>query len=526
MMNINTTAINFEPVQDKDTQTEPQTSPQSAIFWTVTTSANSKAPPKPIPCWDCIRNELIEMGFRTYWAEGIDVGAPEFVRVTDNILDPFDAKGILNNFFRTHIEPMKGLQVIVGESGKTFEFPAEQLRESFLRVQGNNFAPSQLCSLPPLENEILKDTRTSAFFMFKNKIVEVTAGRRRELEYKDLGSRCVWRSRIMKRDFIKPGDTKRSHFEQFLLNVTNGIPERMAAFTSAIGYMLHNYTKQSEAKAVWLTDEQTADKDAPEGRTGKGTIAKAIKELRSQYYRNGKAYKPNSEFYFGGITRATQFIYLDDPNELFNFESLFSVLTEGWTVQRKHREDLSIPAEESPKLLIAANSNYQPNLRGNSNKDRLHVLTLSNYYSSRLTEGTGRPIIDEHGCEFYTDWDPDEWARFYSFMLNCVSNYLKDRLQPYACPSLIANQLIRQTSREFVEWVGDPELDDGGQLDDGAERSGADLLTSYKGASGDDKQIQRTFNRWLGLFAEITGLQVKKRKGNGRQYFTFTKKSA
>lgn len=521
MNSIDTTAVNFEPVQDKDTQTEPLTPKQTAKFWTVT---QGKGPAKVTPCWDCIRTELIEMGFRTYWPEGIDVGAPEFVRVTENILDPFDSKGILNNFVRTHIEPMKGPQIIEIEGGDTLTFPAEQLRESFLRVQGNNFAPSQLYSLPPLENEILKDTRTSAFFMFRNKIVEVTAGRRRELDYKDLGSRCVWRSRIMKRDFTQPRDNKQSHFEQFLLNVTNGIPARMAAFTSAIGYILHNYTPQSEAKAVWLTDEQTADKDAPEGRTGKGTIAKAIKELRSQYYRNGKAYKPNSEFFFGGVTRATQVIYLDDPNELFNFESLFSVLTEGWTVQRKHREDLSIPAEESPKLLIAANSNYQPNLRGNSNKDRLHILTLSNFYSSRLTEGTGRPIIDVHGGEFYTDWDPDEWARFYSFMLTCVSYYLKNRLQPYACPSLIANQLIRQTSREFVEWVNDPELDDGGSLDDGIERKASDLFTNYKAASGDDKQTQRTFNRWLGLYAEICGLQMKKRKGNGTQYFTFIKK--
>lgn len=510
--NTNKVTSNF----DSSNYTEQ---PKLAEFWTV---VKGKGTPKAQPSWTCIRDKLIEMGFRTYWPAGMYKGTPEFIHLQGNILHPIEAYGIKNMFVSSYIDTMEGIMKIELEDSDPVTFESNELKESFLRVFGNNFAVGQLHSLPPFMGKILRDTRTSAFFLFNNVIVEAQAGRLRELNYSDLGDRYVWSTQVIKRDFVAPQQPlKISEFERFLINISNNIPARMAAFVSAIGYQLHNFIKQSEAKVIWITDEAITDKDSPQGRNGKGIIEKGVAELRNVHYRDGKAYHPTNGFFWQGITHSTQVVWIDDPNELFDFEKLFSVAVEGWVVPRKHREDLTLSLEESPKIYIA--SNQPPKLRGSSYYGRLHVLTASSFYSDRLNEGTGRPIVDFHGCEFFTEWDENEWSLFYSFMLKCVCIYLKDGLKSYHCPSLIKNQLIRQTSQEFTDWTVDTCLSDGGILDDGTERTSADLLENYKSVSGDEKLTTRTFNRWLKIYADLNKLKIIDRKSSGKKYMFFKK---
>jgi len=521
MKSINTTAYYSETDDDKVKQVSTVDTSSTAKIWSVKVA--NKGTATPLPCWDCIRDELIEMGFRTFWPDGI-TGKLEFVRVQNNILDTFEPEGIKNLFVEEHIDTMKGECKIEDEDGVYHTFPAEQLKELFWRVMGNNFATSQLASLPTLTDEILKDTRQRAYYAFKNCLIEVTATKITPIAYESLEGQCVWRAQIKDHDFVSPKERKASMFEEFLKNVAGHIPKRIEAFRSGLGYLLHNYTPATVTKWVWAIDEVTANKDAPQGRTGKGIFGNAVKQLRSTIVPDGKKYKAGSEFFWQDVTKATQVLWIDDINKEFDFDTMYSSTTEGLRIQRKFKSTLTLTREESPKGLIT--SNIQLNLRGTSNSDRLHVLTFSNFYSSRLKLGTGQPVKDVHGAEFFSEeWDPDEWARFYVFMIQCVQFYLKSGLQRYDCPSIKKNQLIACTNPEFQEWVTDPDLFDKGRIEDGIPRIDKDLLNSYIAASGDEKMTQRTFNRYLRNYADVNEFIFEKIKTNGTNKIKITQNS-
>jgi len=52
----------------------------------------------------------------------------------------------------------------------------------------------------------------------------------------------------------------------------------------------------------------------------------------------------------------------------FNFEKLYSIITDAITIEKKNRDEFSIPFENAPKILIT--TNYTIQVDGTSGEDR------------------------------------------------------------------------------------------------------------------------------------------------------------
>lgn len=131
----------------------------------------------------------------------------------------------------------------------------------------------------------------------------------------------------------------------------------------------------------------------------------------------------------------------------FNFESLFSLITEGITLEYKGQDAISIPVEQSPKILIT--TNYTIGGVGGSFERRKFEVEMSSYFSYKHTP------LDEFGHMLFTDWDNKEWLRFDNFMINCVQYYLQNGLVKHEFNNLEVRKFIKETSFEFYEWSQD-----------------------------------------------------------------------
>src|SRR5690606_8997682 len=90
-------------------------------------------------------------------------------------------------------------------------------------------------------------------------------------------------------------------------------------------------------------------------------------------------------------------------------------------VERKRQAAFEIPFERSPKVLISSN-HYVKGPGGSSDRRRRCEFELANYYSEKFTPE------DDFGNLFFSQWDEDEWNRFYFFMMDSVQIFLKHGL--------------------------------------------------------------------------------------------------
>ena len=399
--------------------------------------------------------------------------------------------------------------------------------EIYNRQQHLTINTKGLEGLATHDHPLLRDTPTTCYVPYQNGIVEVTAGSVRVLPYSFLHECCVWKSQVLNRSYDPSAEGRNSHFARFLLNVTNGETDRLQAFRSAIGYLIHHYGNPAEGQAVICYDEEITDARKPEGGTGKGLFGNAIRQIRPIAVLDGKKFDPNDRFCFQQVNQDTAVVWIDDPvvshpkpERRFTLERFFSLLTEGWAVEKKHEHAFRIPASEGPKLLIS--SNVVMSNEGSSNIRRQFIIEFSNYYKQQIRVGNEKPIQAEHGCIFFTDdWDAAEWQRFDQYMIDCVKDYLQNGLQSYTLHSADQNRLRQIAGEEFYEWVTGYE---GEGLTTGREYNRDELFRDYKAFAGlaESMPVTRGFTDNINRYAKSKGWKYE--RGKGQRAITFTLK--
>ena len=394
----------------------------------------------------------------------------------------------------------------------------EKLRETYLNQHHLIFNDNFLEHLPTHTKPILRDTKDEAFFCFKNKIIQISEEGIQSIEYSNISNMCIWRTQIIDHDFHYVDNNYKCHFGKFITNVCSDEEDRRAAFHSAIGYLLHNYSHPSRGQAVIAYDEDITDLKSPMGGTGKGLFANAIKQLRNVAKIDGKKFDSRDKFKYQDIDVSTQVVWLDDVKPELGFETFNSVLTDGWSVEKKYKDQFFIKPEDSPKMIICSNAILNGN--GTTHKRRQYIIEFSNHYSKQIKIGNEEPIINEHGCTFFDkeDWDANEWQMFFSYMIDCVREYFEYGLQVYEYKSLNKNKLMQSTSEEFCIWVeaqgfviGQPYI---------TKEKFDDFKSTYYGADSDFKQ--RGFTNWLKKYAESKGWKYAAKSNNCIQYFGFS----
>lgn len=449
--------------------------------------------------------------------------SPFFIQAKGCIIEPVEIGYMLDTFRERYISNVK--DVNINYQGVEQRFTAEALTEKFNQQFNNVFNEKTLRGLPIHDKPILKDTPESAFFFFRNGIIEVRANGLNLMGYNSVTDKAIWRGRMIPHDYKAKAEPN-GHWERFIKNVSvaESQPERFNSFRSAIGYLLHNYYSSSMGQAVLCYDEKPARKGSPEGGSGKGLFVKGLQNLRRTDVIDGKAIKPDDKFMWQQITRQTQIVSIDDPKETFQFDSLFSALTEGWSIEYKHQPKIYIPPEDCPKVCIPSNTAITR--EGTSNKRRQFIIEFSDYYSKRIIDGTEEPIKNEHGRIFFgrTDndnWSAKDWQQFFSFQLACVGYYLAIGLKGYKTRNVELNQLLQGTNEDFVEWIQAKKIKPDTPYN--KQVYFEDFKKTYYG--DESKLQQKTFTGWLKKWAGLYGYIFEQPRSNGVSYFQIRLKS-
>jgi hypothetical protein len=449
-----------------------------------------------------------------YFKREISKNSHLFILEKGNIIEQISSekiKDVISDYFITLPK------VIEFEfKGVKYHTPRETLRNIYLKQQHNVINDNWLTNLNYHDKIVLRDTKKEAFFAFKNGLVEVTKNEIKIKSYSNQSDLCVWNDQIIDFHFeeiCKPNRV--GEFEKFINNVCNQNEGRVNALRSAIGYLLHNYNTPSKGQAVIIYDEELTTGEKPMGGTGKGVIANALKIMRSTAKIDGKNFKSDDRFKWSNINPSTQIVWIDETNKKFNFDILFSCLTDGWQIEAKYKNKFDIPVKDSPKVLICSNIIVEN--KGASNLRRQFTVELSDYYSKRLVNGTETPISDEHGGDLFSEeWDFDEWNLFYWFMLDCVKYYLKNGLCDYERINVERNWLIQKTCEEFVEYIhtNPPRTNDNFFI----KKIFDDFKSNYQ--TIDEHLAQRTFTNWLKDYCESKKYKLEKTgKSNGEPVY-------
>jgi hypothetical protein len=407
--------LELEVIESVLNKVEEENSKQ--IFW----AKNDKGAIKIIHI--LFKQFLEDNGFYKYCPEGSKNYV--FVKVTNNLIDHTSEKEI-KDFVLQHLLELDDVTVYNYFADNTRFF-----KEEFLSM------------LSTIDIYFIADAKDAAYLYYKNCAVKITTKGVTSIDYLDLGG-YVWKDHVIDRVFTPCPVTERCDFKKFVNNINGGDDGRMHSMESTLGFLMHGYKNLSFCPAVILNDEVISDN--PEGGTGKGLLMSALSQMKKLVVIDGKSFTFERSFAYQLVSADTQILCFDDVKKHFDFERLFSVVTEGLTLEKKNKDAIKIPFSKSPKIAIT--TNYAIKGAGNSFARRKWELELHQYYNKAFTP------LDEFGKLMFGDWNDEDWCEFDNYMIGCLKNYLSTGLVKSKFVNLKIRQLSAETCHEFIEWCG------------------------------------------------------------------------
>ena len=312
----------------------------------------------------------------------------------------------------------------------------------FNLISGNLkfFKREFLSMIKTSEITTLKDTKEECYLFYRNCIVRVTPTGKEIIPYSEIDT-GIWRDQVIERDYF-PSDHHNSEYRTFIWKISGENKEKYKSFQTVIGYLLHSFKTNSNNKAIIFNDEVISDN--PNGRSGKGLFWNALKKIKKVQSLDGKTFDFNKSFPYQNVSTDCQVLVFDDVKKNFNFENLFSVITEGITIEYKGKDSIKLDVTESPKIIIT--TNYTIKGDSASFNARKYEVEMSSYFSDTFT-----PMM-EFGHELFNDWDDEEWARFDNYMMECIKIYLKEGLIEMPTINLEYRKLLDEIGVEMLQF--------------------------------------------------------------------------
>lgn len=414
-------------------------------------------------------------------------GNPQIVKVTNNIVSiktPMEVYADVLDFVK--LEDDRILQSCFIQQG-------EQLLISKKAILG---------SLPMFNIPRYRDSKEIVRLFYKNIVIIISKNNLTSETYKKFEklNEFIFEKQIINRE-INLSVKNKSEFKKFLKCVTYD-KLHFENIMCSIGYLISSYKNPSQTKAVIFTDVLSQIKNEAYGRSGKGIIIKAISEIIPVVEYNGKITDlTNDKFAFQNVNLTTQLIVLQDVDKSFKFESLFSILTDNMSIERKHCPKIDIPFSESPKIAITTNYTIPQN--SYSYKDRKLLVLLNNFFNS-----SNKPEEHLKGLLF-NSWSSKEFKKFDNFIISCVQLFLKDGLSVYEVKQLSKEKLIKSTSIEFLNLM-DIEI-----LPKNIPFKAKDICAKIDVPGLNAMSKGKMLSRWIYLYAEYKGFLIEKKLING-----------
>ena len=436
--------------------------------------------------------------------------------------------------FKLYLESLNYRKFYPSEKTKTFIFVKKenkfidiitefQIKDDILRnlvinnqldafdVAADNlalFSSKYLSMIDTADVKMDKDSSEYAMIYYSNLALKITKDSIDKIEYEDMDS-FVWKSQVINRDYVDV-DHHESQFRSFIWYASGQNREKYNTMKSVIGYLLHTHKTASNNKAIIFNDETISD--TPNGGSGKGIIINGIGHMKKTSTIDGKTFDFNKSFAFQTVNTDTQVLAFDDVRKNFDFERLFSVITEGITIEYKGKDAIKIPVQDSPKIIIS--TNYTIKTDGGSFQRRIFEIEMSDYF------GVHHTPLDQFGNLLYDEWNIDEWNRFDKFMINCLQYYLENGLVKSKTNNLELRKYINETSQEFYEFsITDNSIKNDIRIGKN------EALNEYYNEYPDSKKFvtNRTFIKWIKKYSEYRKLNYSEGNTNGQRWFTLSK---
>lgn len=369
----------------------------------------------------------------------------------------------------------------------------------------NLFTSPYLSMLDTANVNIEKDGEDYAMIYYKNNAIRVYKDYFDILDYSELDG-FVWENQIINRDFID-ADHHDSMFRKFIWLISGQEVEKYNTFKSIIGYLLHSYKTSANNKAIILNDETVSE--VPNGGSGKGILINAIGHMKKISVIDGKTFDFNKSFAYQTVSSDCQVLVYDDVKRNFEFERLFSQITEGITIEYKNQGAIKLPIKDSPKIAIT--TNYTIKTTGGSFERRVFEVELSKYFGVHYTPE------QEFGTMLFYGWDTLEWSRFDKYMINCLQYYLENGLVKSEPKNLKLRKFINESCQEFFEFVEDGNIPIDTRLVKG------EVYQKFKDENEDMRFLnKRIFNKWIKAYADFKKLEYQDGNSNGSRWFVLS----
>ena len=431
---------------------------------------------------------LEQSGFYKFYPENSESFI--FVKKVNNLVEDTN-ENKLKDFVLDHLYKLDDIDVYEYISGRSSYFKEDYL--NFLENVDVNFK---------------KDTRYKAYIYFKNCAVEISKNEIKEIDYLNIDG-YVWQKHIINREFEK-SNILENDYSKLVYNISGKSEDKEKSIKSTIGYLLHSFKTSANNKAVILNDETISEN--PNGGTGKGLFINAISKLKRVVTIDGKTFSFEKSFPYQTVSADTQILVFDDVKKNFNFELLFSLITEGITLEKKNKDAIKLPIEKSPKILIS--TNYAIGGNGNSFERRKWELEFCQHYKPNYTP------LDEFGRMLFTDWSSEDWLAFDNYMISCVQLYLEQGLIESEFNNLEIRKIIAKTSFEFYEWV----LDNSIALN--TRHTKSELYNRFIEDYQDYKKwlSQKRFTQWVETYGTWKKYKVNSGNTNGIRWIEYEDK--
>ena len=457
---------------------------------------------------------------------------------TNNNIEPFwivktDKKGVET----VSIEPYKYAQFLMKNGFKKY-YPEQSKQPSFVFIKENKvnlssaveikdmvldyliknelinvwnycskssmlFNENHLNMLDSISLEMIQDTKNTAFIPFLNGIAKVTKNNVEFMEYIDAEG-YIWENQIIPRVFVSTKDFK-NDFQDLISKVSNADTDRVNGLERTLGYLIHSHKDKANQTAIIVNDQEINDN--PNGGSGKSLMITALSHFKRAVKIDGKTFDPKkSDFTYQRVNLDTQILAFDDVKKNFDFETLFSLITEGITVNRKNKDEVFIPFDRSPKIIIT--TNYVINGAGTSHDRRRHEIEFYQYFNSKVTP------LTEYGRLLFDSWTSDDWMKFDNYMISNLQNFLSNGLTTTVSINGDAKRFIQSTSKDFYDWCED------GNLPTGIRVYNTEIIDRFLREFASYKHMHnRTFIKWVTEYAEFKDINIIKERDHVGRYF-------
>lgn len=437
------------------------------------------------------------------------------VKVDNNVVKLINKADIIDFV----MDKIRNLELDIGDGCTKYD-----LKEKFHNNLSKLLSENQLLTFERIDATFLKDTKDVSYIFYRNGILKITDSNKELLKYSSVKG-LIWETSINHRDY-NPTEQHLSNYSEKgdFCNFIKGVSgERQAnkkfsryeSMKTILGYLIHGYKDPKLTRSVIFCDEQMSEN--PEGGTGKGIVCKSIQFFKKVTTIDGKNFSFGRTFAFQQVDLDTKILSFDDVKMKFDFNKLFSIITEGIAVEKKNKDTLYIPYEDAPKVLIT--TNYMISGEGNSNERRRIEIEFSQHYN-----GANTPY-DEFGKTLFKDWDNNQWQYFDVFMTNCVQLYLKEGIVEPLSVNIPLRKLRQETSEEFAMFAKSKlnKLETNGREYNVKAILGK-FIKDYEEYEDYNWFTNKRFNKWLKQYGSFFGYITEFRYSNNIQYVSFNLK--